>query len=154
MAPDNNEETLVPWEEAIREKLKDNPDPIGFQQEILKILLKISGEGTDGMQRAKEKYDGSKPRFFLSKLFGASARVKIIEAFLNYPESWFNLGDLATIAGVGKTSAKRIVDNLLSEKKVIIEESSEESNERLLKLGKNDLTMELQFFYMKLRGLY
>jgi hypothetical protein len=111
----------------------------------------------DGVPRAIDKHGkGETTRSgFLASIFGDTARVKILEAFLQHPMDWFNLQDLATISGTGKASAKRIVDKIQASKLDIIEEKPRDGKdiERLLKLKDTPLARELRFLHAKLRGM-
>nr|MDO8111162.1 hypothetical protein [Candidatus Sigynarchaeota archaeon] len=143
------------WLEAFREQLKKNPDPSQFQAEVIRILLDVFPAPEEKKHRAIDKHAGTARSGFLPRIFGDTARVKILEALLQYPDDWFTLTDLATIAGAGKASAKRIVDEIKASKLDIVEEQGQQGKERerLVKLKDTQLARELRFFYMKLRGL-
>ncbi|MHA1680047.1 MAG: hypothetical protein ACTSUE_03500 [Promethearchaeota archaeon] len=141
------------WEKAIREQLEQKQDPVSFQQKIVKILLDMVPAPEPNYPRAKDEKAGMPSRSVLGIVFGDSVRVKILETLLLHPESWFNLKDMADLAGVGKTSAKRIVDEMLDSGTDLIEESGDTSKERLIKLKDGVLKNELLFFYVKLRGI-
>lgn len=141
------------WEKAIKEQLDKHDDPIDVQQRMIKILLDLIPPPVLEKSRAIDKHDAGKRAGFLTNLFGDSVRVKVLEALLQYPKDWFNLGDLARIAGVGKASAKRTVDDLATSKLDLVEESKGEGTERLVKASGSSLVRELLFFYAKLRGM-
>lgn len=144
------------WTRAFKKRLASHPDPDEFQSEIIAMLLELTPSIVDEKPRAIDKIDeGRGPRKLLEQVFGTATRVKVLEALLTFPHSWFNLGELARVAGVGKASAKRIVDNLLKNNLDLVEESKNEQNatERLVKLSESTLAKELTFFHMKLRGI-
>ncbi len=144
------------WEAAFKDQLRKHPDPGQFQADVIRIMLEMLPAPEDSVPRAIDKHQASSSRTgFLVTVFGDAARVKVIEAFLQHPDDWFNLQDLATISETGKASAKRIVDEILASRLDIIEEKAKEGKEieRLVKLKDTALARELRFFYVKLRGL-
>ncbi|MFX0099734.1 MAG: hypothetical protein ACFFCS_09135 [Candidatus Hodarchaeota archaeon] len=153
MNDDEKKKGITPWEKAIKEQLDKHEDPIEVQQRMIKILLELIPSPAMGKPRAIDKHDEGKRVGFLTAIFGDAVRVKILEALLQYPKDWFNLGDLAKVAGVGKASVKRIVDELLVSRLQLVEESQGEGSERLVKVSESRLVQELLFFYTKLRGM-
>ena len=143
------------WEASFKEQLRKHPDPAQFQADVIRIMLEVLPAPEDSVPRAIDKHQEGNRSGFLVAVFGDAARVKVIEAFLQHPDDWFNLQDLATISGTGKASAKRVVDELLASKLGIVEEKAKEGKEveRLVKLSGTTLARELRFFYAKLRGL-
>ncbi|MEX2682351.1 MAG: hypothetical protein Q6373_012190 [Candidatus Sigynarchaeota archaeon] len=143
------------WEAAFKDQLRKHPDPAQFQADVIRIMLEMLPAPEDSIPRAIDKHQASVRSGFLVSIFGDAARVKIIEAFLQHPDDWFNLQDLATISGTGKASAKRVVDDLLASKLGLVEEKAKEGKEieRLVKLKDSPLAKELRFLYVKLRGL-
>lgn len=102
-------------------------------------------------------------RFFLPQLFGSSVQVKIIEILLkNYIEerkseeiNWENFSDIARLAGVAKSSSKRILDDLI--RKGFVEEKKVSTHAqnppRLIRLNlAHPAIGDLVFFYRKVRG--
>ena len=73
-------------------------------------------------------------RFYLTKIFGTSVHIKIIEILLKnslteHTQSkilWYNFSEIAFQANVSKSSGKRILENLLKTK--IIEERKFETH--------------------------
>jgi hypothetical protein len=143
------------WEAAFKDQLRKHPDPSQFQADVIRIMLEMLPAPEDSVPRAIDKHQAGTRSGFLVTVFGDTPRVKIIEAFLQHPDDWFNLQDLATISGTGKASAKRIVDDIQASKLDVIEEKAKEGKEieRLVKLKDTPLARELRFFYVKLRGL-
>ncbi|NMC06857.1 MAG: hypothetical protein GYA24_16685 [Candidatus Lokiarchaeota archaeon] len=143
------------WEAAFKDQLRKHPDPAQFQADIIRIMLEMLPAPEETLPRAIEKHQATARGGFLASIFGDTARVKILEAFLQHPGDWFNLQDLATISATGKASAKRIVDELLASPLGIIEEKAREGKEveRLVKLKDTPLARELRFFHAKLRGM-
>lgn len=143
------------WEQSFLEIVRKHLDPLEFQQAVIKLLLDLTPSTTDTLSRAIDKHDASARIGFLAKIFGETARVQVLDAFLHYPDDWFNLHDLAKISGAGKASVKRIIDEIEASDLDIVEERTTErtERERLVKLKDTQLTRELRFFYMKLRGL-
>ncbi|MHA1371944.1 MAG: hypothetical protein ACTSRA_19775, partial [Promethearchaeota archaeon] len=123
------------WENGFIEALRNHPDPDAFKQRIVKILIDMTfQEEDDAFPRAISEHEVHPRRRILDPIFGSSARVKVLESLLQYPNSWFNLVELAKVSGVGISSAKRVVDSLLNTKPPIIEESETGKHERLVKL--------------------
>ncbi len=143
------------WEAAFKDQLRKHPDPAQFQADVIRIMLEMLPAPEESVPRAIDKHQGTTRAGFLARIFGDTVRIKVIEAFLQHPDDWFNLQDLATISGTGKASAKRVVDEFLASKLSIVEEKSKEEKEleRLVKLKDSPLAKELRFFYVKLRGL-
>lgn len=147
------------WQAALKEQAAKHGDPDKLRQDILKILAEMLPAPVESLRRAIDEHgDGTKARALLSEVFGESVRVKVIEAFLKHPAAWFNLVDLSKVAGIGKASAKRVVDELLESGLGIIEEREPEQGQqsftgRLVRLSSSPLASELSFFYSKLRGL-
>ncbi len=151
--PDSGKKST--WEAAFKDQLRKHPDPAEFQADVIRIILEMLPAPEDSVPRAIDKHQEGARSGFLVAVFGDAARVKVIEAFLQHPDDWFNLQDLATISGTGKASAKRVVDEFLASKLGIVEEKAKEGKEveRLVKLTGTPLARELRFFYAKLRGL-
>lgn len=143
------------WEVAFKDQLRKHPDPAQFQADVIRIMLEMLPAPEESLPRAIDKHQAGSRAGMLSSIFGDAVRVKVIEAFLQHPEDWFNLQDLATISGTVKSGAKRIVDELLASTLGIIEEKAKEGKEveRLVRLKDTPLAKELRFFYMKLRGM-
>ncbi|MHA1794249.1 MAG: hypothetical protein ACTSVI_16530 [Promethearchaeota archaeon] len=152
-AAQRSSESDTAWMRAFKKQLKNNPNFIDLQQKVIKILLEMEGELIESKPRAINKKDLHSYRPLLTRIFGQSARVKVIETLIRFPGYWFNLGELAKLSGVGKSSAKRVIDELESQELELLEESNEETNERLVRLKEGSLGNELLFFYMKLKGI-
>ena len=148
-------EPVSSWEQMFLDLLRTHPDPLEFQQEVTRLLVDLIPSPTDKLSRAIDKHDETTRSGFLAKIFGETARVQVLEALLHYPDDWFNLHDLAKISGAGKASAKRIIDELETSGIDVVEEkeTQEKERERLVKLKDTQLTRELRFFFMKLRGI-
>ena len=109
------------------------------------------------------KVDNNNSRFYLSQFFGDTVQVRIVELLLikmiqeqKLDEIvWLNFSDVAREAKVAKSSAKRILEILISNE--FIEEKQYETHAqnppRLVRL-RNDLpaVRELIFFFKKVRG--
>jgi predicted transcriptional regulator len=99
----------------------------------------------------------------LTQIFGDTVQVRIIEALLsttleeqkNEEVIWHNFSDLAKITEVAKSSAKRILDELISAG--FIEEKQYETHAqnppRFIRLrADHPAIRELIFFFRKVRG--
>ncbi|UYP46350.1 hypothetical protein NEF87_002635 [Candidatus Lokiarchaeum ossiferum] len=104
-----------------------------------------------------------KSSFYLTKLFGSSVNIKILEILLrNALEEqiegktlWRNFSNIASQAKVAKSSGKRILDQLLQndfvEEKII--ETHAQSPPRMVRLNsEHPAVVELIFFFKKVRG--
>lgn len=107
-----------------------------------------------------------KQRAYLPKIFGDSAPVFLLDAlcqqhlqFLQNPEDlsgkWLNISELAEKAGVGKSTAKKWIDENLNSG--FIEEKEFETHAqqppRFIALNQNNNAVrELMFFFSKIRG--
>ncbi len=146
---------IAAWRASFEEQLKKHPDPSSFQLDVIRILTDLLPVTGDGKPRAIDKHQPKKRAGFLSSIYGDSARVRVLESLLQYPDDWFNITDLATIAGTGKASAKRVIDIMLTREPIMIDEEPAKGpgKERLVKLKDTPLTRELRFFYVKIRGM-
>ena len=99
----------------------------------------------------------------LTPLFGQSVNVKILESLLymqieearEQKPIWNNLSEIARLANISKSSAKRILDALLE--KEFVEEKTIKTHAsnppRMFRLNSsNNAIRELIFFYKKVRG--
>lgn len=101
-----------------------------------------------------------KTKYILTKVFGDTVRIKILEILLESSMEeeikWLNISEIAKIAGISTSSSKRIVDELIdeniAEKKPIQTHARNPEKEIHLNLD-NKIVNELIFFYRKLRGL-
>ena len=103
------------------------------------------------------------PRFYLTRIFGDTVNVKVIEILLkNLIEEqkseqifWKNFSDISKEAKVAKSSGKRILDSLIDsgfieEKKII---THAQSPPRFIRLNANHPAIsDLLFFFKKVRG--
>lgn len=107
--------------------------------------------------------DSSKSRFFLLKLFGTSVNIKIIEILLQKVLEeqqiekviWTNFSEIASLAGISKSSSKRILEDLIKDE--FVEEKNfvthAQNPPRMVRLNSNNSAIsELIFFYKKVRG--
>jgi len=100
-----------------------------------------------------------KSKFILSKLFGNTVRIKILEILLENSlkkdSDWLNISELAKIAGISTSSSKRIVDELIADSivdlKTIQTHAKNPEKEVQLNLD-NKFVKELIFFYRKVKG--
>jgi hypothetical protein len=150
-----NDDNRTAWALAFKEQLSKHPDPTAVQQEAIRILLEMLPAPAPAESRAKNTHDVHARAGFLAKVFGKTARVQILEALLQHPGDWFNLADIAAIAHVGKASAKRIVDELATGDPRIVEgkPAAGPGKERLVRLADTAVTKELEFFYIKIKGI-
>ncbi|MHA1719969.1 MAG: hypothetical protein ACTSWX_00470 [Promethearchaeota archaeon] len=101
--------------------------------------------------------------YYLTKIFGNSVNIKIIEILLNNAIAeqksgrilWYNFSNIADQAKVSKSSGKRILDDLIE--KGFVEEKKIETHAqfppRLVRLQiYHPAINELLFFYKKVRG--
>ncbi len=114
------------------------------------------------MTDLKKKKKNSKG-YYLTRLFGNSVNIKIIEILLNNAIAeqksgktlWYNFSHIAEQAKVSKSSGKRILDDLIEngfveEKKI---ETHAQFPPRLVRLQiYHPAINELLFFYKKARG--
>lgn len=97
--------------------------------------------------------------FVLTKIFGKSVRVKILEILLENALQkeikWLNISELAKIGSVSTSSSKRIVDKLIKEGLVDLKpiQTHAKNPEKEIRLNlDNKLISELIFFFRKVRG--
>ncbi len=100
-----------------------------------------------------------KSSFILTKIFGKSVRVKILEILLENALQkeikWLNISELAKIGNVSTSSSKRIVDKLIEEGLVDLKpiQTHAKNPEKEIRLNlDNKLINELIFFFRKVRG--
>lgn len=100
-----------------------------------------------------------KSSFILTKIFGKSVRVKILEILLENALQkeieWLNISELAKIGSVSTSSSKRIVDKLIEEGLVDLKpiQTHAKNPEKEIRLNlDNKLINELIFFFRKVRG--
>ena len=100
-----------------------------------------------------------KKKFILTKIFGESVRVKIleilIENMLQKEIKWLNISEIAKLCNISTSSSKRIVDILIEEGLVDLKpiQTHAKNPEKEIRLNlDNKLINELVFFFRKLKG--
>ena len=100
-----------------------------------------------------------KTNFILTRIFGKSVRVKILEILvenmLQKEIKWLNISELAKLCGISTSSSKRIVDKLIEEGLADLKhiQTHAKNPEKEIRLNlDNKLINELIFFFRKLKG--
>ena len=100
-----------------------------------------------------------KSKFFLTRIFGESVRVKILEIMLENSLQkdikWLNLSEIAKRCEISTSSSKRIVDNLVEEGLVDLKpiQTHAKNPEKAIRLNiDNKIIKELVFFFRKIKG--
>jgi len=100
-----------------------------------------------------------KSKFLLTKIFGNSVRIKILEILLEnglkQEIEWLNISKIAKIAGISTSSSKRIIDQLIEDKLVDLRpiQTHAKNPEKDIQLNlDNKVIKELIFFYRKVKG--
>ena len=100
-----------------------------------------------------------KTDFILTRIFGKSVRVKILEILIENTLQkeiiWLNISELAKLCGISTSSSKRIVDELIEEGLVDLKpiQTHAKNPEKEIRLNLDSkLINELVFFFRKLKG--
>ncbi|MFW9898167.1 MAG: winged helix-turn-helix transcriptional regulator [Candidatus Thorarchaeota archaeon] len=100
-----------------------------------------------------------KPDFILTRIFGKSVRVKILEILIENTLQkeiiWLNISEIAKLCGISTSSSKRIVDKLIEEGLVDLKpiQTHAKNPEKEIRLNLDrKLINELIFFFRKLKG--
>ncbi|MFX0188786.1 MAG: hypothetical protein ACFE8A_13735 [Candidatus Hodarchaeota archaeon] len=100
-----------------------------------------------------------KTDFILTRIFGKSVRVKILEILIENTLQkeiiWLNISEIAKLCGISTSSSKRIVDNLIEEGLVDLKpiQTHAKNPEKEIRLNLDSkLINELIFFFRKLKG--
>ena len=100
-----------------------------------------------------------KTNFILTRIFGKSVRVKILEILIENTLQkeiiWLNISEIAKLCGISTSSSKRIVDELIEEGLVDLKpiQTHAKNPEKEIRLNLDSkLINELVFFFRKLKG--
>ena len=100
-----------------------------------------------------------KTDFILTRIFGKSVRVKILEILIENTLQkeiiWLNISEIAKLCGISTSSSKRIVDELIEEGLVDLKpiQTHAKNPEKEIRLNLDSkLINELVFFFRKLKG--
>jgi DNA-binding MarR family transcriptional regulator len=100
-----------------------------------------------------------KTDFILTRIFGKSVRVKILEILIENTLQkeiiWLNISEIAKLCGISTSSSKRIVDKLIEEGLVDLKpiQTHAKNPEKEIRLNLDSkLINELIFFFRKLKG--
>jgi DNA-binding MarR family transcriptional regulator len=100
-----------------------------------------------------------KTDFILTRIFGKSVRVKILEILIENTLQkeiiWLNISEIAKLCGISTSSSKRIVDKLIEEGLVDLKpiQTHAKNPEKEIRLNLDrKLINELIFFFRKLKG--
>jgi len=100
-----------------------------------------------------------KSKYFLTKIFGNTVRIKILEILLENclqkDPVWLNISEIAKMAKISTSSSKRIIDDLIKDKIVDLKsiQTHAKNPEKEIQLNlDNKFVGELIFFYRKIKG--